>query len=71
MKHRTLRATISAYLGAALISGGFYPGLDTWLASIPILHAVWHVAVFIGGALLIYGLETLRLYARRYRRMTM
>ncbi|MDQ0191487.1 hypothetical protein JI721_03350 [Alicyclobacillus cycloheptanicus] len=70
MKRSTRKATLSAYLGAVLLVVGFYPGLDSILDRIPMLHALWHLWLFIGAALLIYGLESLRILARRYHRMT-
>jgi hypothetical protein len=70
MKRRTGQAAWIAYLGALLIILCFYPDLDGILDRSFILHALWHIAIFTGAAMLVYGLETLRSYARRYRRMT-
>lgn len=71
MKVSTGRAAASAYLGAICLVISFYPGLNHQFIRFPLLHALWHCWLFIGAALLVYGLESLRTMARRYRRMTM
>lgn len=70
MKHSTAQATFSAYAGAILLVLSFYPALDVWMGAVPLLHTLWHLWLLVGAAMLIYGLETLRTLARRYRRMT-
>lgn len=54
-----------------MIVAGYYPALADTFDHVRALHALWHVIIFIGAALLIYGLETLRVYAKRHRRMTL
>lgn len=71
MKASAGQAALFAYLGAALLVIGVFPGLIDSFGSMPLLHALWHLWLFVGAALLIYGLESLRTMARRYRRMTM
>lgn len=70
MKKQTGRATVMAYLGAILMIVSFIPNLSRYLSQPFWLHALWHFSIFAGAALLVYGLETLRSLARRYRRMT-
>ncbi|MCF8566195.1 hypothetical protein LLE49_15825 [Alicyclobacillus tolerans] len=70
MKRSSAKAYVMAYLGVILLIVGFYPGLPAELDHVRFLHALWHVWLFVGAALLIYGLETLRQMARRHRRMT-
>lgn len=70
MKRSTTQPALCAYLGAVLLVVAFYPGLDEWFDGVPMLHALWHLWLFVGAALLIYGLESLRTMARRYHRMT-
>ncbi|WP_067932178.1 hypothetical protein [Alicyclobacillus kakegawensis] len=69
MKRRTTQATLAAYVGTLLVIIGFYPDLDRVLDAHVLLHALWHIAIFTGAALIVFGLETLRSYARRPRRM--
>ncbi|KPV39901.1 hypothetical protein [Alicyclobacillus ferrooxydans] len=71
MKRSIGYATVLAYVGAILIVGAYYPGMDAHLDGVRAFHAIWHLMIFVGAALLIYGLETLRTYAKRHRRMTM
>lgn len=71
MKRSVSYATVLAYVGVLLILAAYYPGLSTRFDSVRVLHALWHVVIFVGAALLIYGLETLRTYAKRHRRMTL
>ncbi|WP_029421503.1 hypothetical protein [Alicyclobacillus macrosporangiidus] len=70
MKRTVGQATLCAYIGVVLLLAGFFPGLPDTLPDYRLVHALWHVMVFVGAALLVYGLETLRLLARRHRRMT-
>ncbi|QQE78027.1 hypothetical protein [Alicyclobacillus sp. SO9] len=70
MKRQAGKATFYAYIGAVLILVSFIPGLATFLSRSLLLHALWHFAIFAGAALMVYGLESLRSLARRYRRMT-
>jgi predicted membrane channel-forming protein YqfA (hemolysin III family) len=70
VKRTTGQATLLAYTGVILLISAYFPGLQQRMASIRFLHALWHVAIFVGAACLVYGLETLRGYARRYRRLT-
>jgi hypothetical protein len=70
VKRTANQATLFAYVGALLLIVAYFPGLQERLEQTPILHVLWHVGLFIGAAFLVYGLETLRAYARRYRRMT-
>lgn len=58
-----------AYLGAILLTASFSPSLDVFFDKYRILHALWHVTLFLGAALLVFGLESLRNISRRYRRM--
>jgi predicted membrane channel-forming protein YqfA (hemolysin III family) len=69
MKRTAKQATILAYVGVLLMIVGFYPGADELIDRVRILHALWHILVFLGAALFVYGLETLRTLARRHRRM--
>lgn len=69
MKRISAKASFFAYLGAFLLFVGLYPGLDDLLDRYRFLHAIWHISVFAGAAFLVYGLETLRSYARRLRRI--
>lgn len=70
MKRSTGQATFCAYTGAILLLLAYFPGLQDFIDQTRFLHALWHVGIFFGAAMLVYGLETLRAYARRYRRMT-
>ncbi|MCL6631126.1 MAG: hypothetical protein K6T63_00715 [Alicyclobacillus herbarius] len=70
MKRRSTNAALAAYFGALLIVICFYPDLDSVLDQHLFLHALWHIAIFTGAALLVYGLESLRTYARQSRRIT-
>jgi hypothetical protein len=70
MKRTANQATLCAYLGALLLIVAYFPGLQERLEQTPLLHALWHISLFVGAGLLVYGLETLRAYARRYRKMT-
>ncbi|MBX6351963.1 MAG: hypothetical protein IRZ10_01410 [Thermoflavifilum sp.] len=69
MKKSALRATLLAYLGLVLLVASFLPMPDAWFDMHPVLHTTWHLAKLISAALIIYGLETLRLLARRQRRL--
>ncbi|GMA51573.1 hypothetical protein GCM10025857_29300 [Alicyclobacillus contaminans] len=69
MKRTIGQASLLCYLGAALLIMCYFPGLQESTESIRFLHALWHVALFVGAACLVYGIETLRSYARRYRRL--
>ncbi|QSO51958.1 hypothetical protein JZ785_24880 [Alicyclobacillus curvatus] len=71
MKRSVAYATILAYVGAILMVAAYFPGLADRVDGIRALHAIWHVLIFVGAALLIYGLETLRTYANRHRKMTL
>lgn len=70
MKRSANQATLCAYVGALLLIIAYFPGLQERLEQTRLLHALWHVSLFVGAALLVYGLETLRAFARKYRRMT-
>lgn len=70
MKHSTTQATFCAYAGAILLVLSFYPALDVRMNAVPMLHTLWHLWLLVATAMLIYGIETLRTLARRYRRMT-
>lgn len=67
MRQANTKASILSYLGAMLLLVGLYPVPDAWLERMPAVHSLWHLWLFIGAALLIYGLETLRRLARRSR----
>lgn len=71
MKRSASNATLFAYIGAVVLIASYYPAWNATLDRIPLLHALWHVATFVGAALLIYGLETLRRLARKSRRISM
>ncbi|MCL6548844.1 MAG: hypothetical protein K6T30_08035 [Alicyclobacillus sp.] len=70
MKRRTGQATLLAYLGVLMLVIGFYPVSHDLLDRMRLVHAAWHLWLFMGAALLVYGLETLRSLARRHQRMT-
>ncbi|MBX5437165.1 MAG: hypothetical protein IRZ33_08105 [Alicyclobacillaceae bacterium] len=70
MKRRTGQAALLAYLGAVMLVIGFYPMAAELMERLRIVHAAWHLWLFFGAALLVYGLETLRSLARRHQRMT-
>jgi predicted membrane channel-forming protein YqfA (hemolysin III family) len=70
MKRSTGQATLLAYLGIGMIILAYFPGIQERLESVRFFHATWHVLLFVGAACVVYGLETLRSYARRHRRMT-
>lgn len=70
MKRASNQAHLLAYLGVILLLVGFYPELPASFTQDRLIHALWHVWLFIGAALFIYGLETLHRIARRHRRMT-
>jgi len=68
MKRSASNATLAAYLGILLLLICYFPGMNQTLERIRILHALWHVAIFVGAAMLVYGLETLRLQVGRAHR---
>lgn len=70
MKRISNKAHLLAYLGVILLIIGFYPTLPASLSQVRLLHAIWHVWLFVGAAMFIYGLETLHRLARRHRRIT-
>lgn len=70
MKRTSNKAHLIAYLGVILLLAGFYPALPASFTEVRLLHALWHVWLFVGAAMFIYGLETLHRLARRHRRMT-
>lgn len=70
MKRASNKAYLLAYLGVILLIVGFYPALPPSLTQVRFLHAIWHVWLFVGAAMFIYGLETLHRLARRHRRIT-
>ncbi len=70
MKRKTGRAAIWAYIGAVLLVASFNPNLDALFDHYRLLHAVWHLMLFVASALLVFGLESLRHLARRYRHLT-
>ena len=71
MKRSVAYATVLAYLGVILMIAAYFPSLADKISGNRALHALWHVIIFVGAALLIYGLETLRTYAKRHRKMTL
>lgn len=70
MKRSVSNSVLCAYLGAFLLIACYYPGLNAELERVRILHALWHVAIFIAAALIVFGLETLRRQASLTRRTT-
>ncbi len=70
MKRTTGQATLLAYLGVGMLILAYFPGIQERIENTRFFHAAWHVLLFVSAACVVYGLETLRSYARRYRRMT-
>lgn len=70
MKRKASRAAIWAYIGAILLVVSFSPSMDALLDKYRLLHAIWHLALFIGAAFLVFGLESMRHLARRQRHLT-
>lgn len=70
MKRKASRAAIWAYIGAILLVVSFSPSMDTLLDKYRLLHAIWHLALFIGAAFLVFGLESMRHLAKRHRHLT-
>ena len=70
VKRSSSNAYLLAYLGVLLLILGFYPSLPNVFSEFRFLHALWHVWLFLGAALFVYGLESLHKLARRHRRMT-
>ncbi|GGJ11543.1 hypothetical protein GCM10010885_21080 [Alicyclobacillus cellulosilyticus] len=68
MKRTARQATWAAYLGVICVLVGMSPAGADLMDRVPVLHAVWHLWLFIGAALMVYGLETLRWLTRRHRR---
>lgn len=70
MRRSASQACLLTYVGTVLLIIGFYPGTGNLLDPYRWLHGIWHIWMFIGAGLVVYGLETLRSIARRHRRMT-
>jgi len=68
MKRASNHAATLAYLGVVLVVIGMSPDIPIWQNS-NLFHGLLHVLIFAGAALFFYGLETLRRFAGRHRRM--